>query len=158
MVCWVGSVNKGGGRLWQILCGYHSLLFICISGSCTWFLGRRWGLLAPCALEMYYEASIVVTFPCGPRILAEFGMVAFPLCCNFFLGFPYIFCMGLDARIYIPHLSCGVHKTSFCKNYQLCWFFFRYHCFVIFLLLHIRLAFLLCLQCSAFLCWHVGIV
>ena len=34
-------------------------------------------MLAPCALEMYCEASIVVTFPCGPRILTEFGMVAF---------------------------------------------------------------------------------
>ena len=64
----------------QILCGDHSLLLTCNLGSCTWFLGRRWGLLVPCALEMYSEASIVVTFPCGPRILAEFGMVAFALC------------------------------------------------------------------------------
>ena len=30
------------------------------SGSCTWFLGHRWGLLAPCALEMLSEAPIVV--------------------------------------------------------------------------------------------------
>ena len=62
-----------------VLCFDHSLLLICSSWSCTWFLGRRWGLLAPCALEMYSEASIVVTFPCGPGILAEFGMVAFAL-------------------------------------------------------------------------------
>ena len=34
----------------------------------------------PCALEMYSEAPIVVTFPCDPRIFAEFWMVGFALC------------------------------------------------------------------------------
>ena len=82
VVCWVGSVNKQGlgAIVSQILCGYHSLLFICCSGSCTWFLGRRWGLLAPCSLKIYSEAPIVVTFLCGPKIYAEFWMVAFGLC------------------------------------------------------------------------------
>ena len=75
---------SGGGMLVgsvsQVLCFDHSLLLICSSWSCIWFLGRRCGLLSPCALEMYSEASIVVAFPCGSRILAEFGMVAFALC------------------------------------------------------------------------------
>ena len=72
VVCWVGSVS-------HILCGDRSLLLICSSGSSTWFLGRRWGFLAPCALEMYSEAPIDVTLPCDPRIFAEFGMVALAL-------------------------------------------------------------------------------
>ena len=116
VVCRVGSVNKGGGSVVsQILCFDHSLLLICSSWSCTWFLGLRWGLLAPCALEMYSEASIVVTFPCGP---IEYLAFAWRLCmvlCNFFRGFPYIFCMGLDERIYNPHLSCRVDKPFFVK-------------------------------------------
>ena len=50
VVCWVGSVNKGGGAVVsQILSGDPSLLLICSSWSFTWFLGRRSGLLAPCA-------------------------------------------------------------------------------------------------------------
>ena len=75
-----GVLSRVGAVVSQILCFDHSLLLICSSWSCTWFLRRRWGLLAPCAPEMYSEASIVVTFPCGPRILGEFGMVAFALC------------------------------------------------------------------------------
>ena len=55
VVCSVGSVNKGGGQLLARFCG---------SGSCTWFLGRRRGLLAPCALEMHSEAPIVVLDGC----------------------------------------------------------------------------------------------
>ena len=82
VVYWVGSVNKGGD---------HSLLLICSSGSCTRFLGRRCGLLGPCAFEMYSEASIVVTFPCGPKILAEFWMVAFALCSATSFGGFHIF-------------------------------------------------------------------
>ena len=93
----------------QILCGDYSLLLICSSGSCTWYLSRRWGLLPPCALEMYSEAPIVVTFLCGPRIFAEFWMVDFALCPATYIL--YIFCMGLAARIYIRHLSCRVDKT-----------------------------------------------
>ena len=83
--------------------------------------------------------------------------------------------MGLDARIYIPHLSCRVDKPFFvkitnCVDFlavayvlrseapQLLLFLLNcllalpdefhvhYHHFVIFLLLHVRLAFLLCLQ------------
>ena len=58
-----GVLTRMGAVVWQISCGDHSLLFICGSGSWTWFQGRRWGLLARCALEMYSEAPIVVTFP-----------------------------------------------------------------------------------------------
>ena len=91
VVRWVGSVNKGGAVVGQVLCFDHILLLICSSWSCTWFLGRRWGLLVPCALEMYSKASIVVTFPCGLRILAEFGMVAFALCSAISFGVFHIF-------------------------------------------------------------------
>ena len=80
-----------GAVVSQILCFDHSLLLICSSWSCTWFLGRRCGLLAPCALEMYSEASIVIAFPCGPRILAEFRMVAFALCSATSFGIFLIF-------------------------------------------------------------------
>ena len=55
-----------GAVVSQVLCFDHCLSLICSSWGCTWFLGRRWGVLAPYALEMYSEASIVVTFPCGP--------------------------------------------------------------------------------------------
>ena len=66
------------------------------NGSLT---GRRWGLLVPCALKMYSEASIVVTFP-------------------YISIYSYIFCMGLDARIYIPHLSCRVDKPFLGEKLQ----------------------------------------
>ena len=75
----------------QILCFDHSLLLICSSWSCTWFLGRRWGLLVPYALEMYSEESIIVIFPCGPRILAEFVVVAFAWCSATSFGVFHIF-------------------------------------------------------------------
>ena len=78
-------------RVSQILHFDHSLLLICSSWSCTWFLGSRWGLLVSCALEMYSEASIVVTFPCAHRILAEFGMVAFAWCSATSFGVFHIF-------------------------------------------------------------------
>ena len=53
--------------------------------------GSQVRLLTPCALEMYSEASIVVTFPSGPRILAEFGMVAFAGCSATSFGVFHIF-------------------------------------------------------------------
>ena len=87
-------LTRMGAIVSQILCGDYSLLLICCSGSCNWFLGRRWGLLAPCALEMYSEVPIVVafSFSCGPGILAEFGMVSIALCsATSFAGF-HIFC------------------------------------------------------------------
>ena len=40
---------------------------------------------------MYSEASIVVTFPCLPRIFAEFGMAAFALCSATSFGVFHIF-------------------------------------------------------------------
>ena len=55
-----GVLTRVGAVVSQILYFDQSLLLICSLWSCTWFLGRRWGLLAPCALEMYSEASIVV--------------------------------------------------------------------------------------------------
>ena len=38
-----GELTRVGGVVSQILCGDHNLLLICCSGSCAWFLGRRWG-------------------------------------------------------------------------------------------------------------------
>ena len=86
-----GVITRVGPIVSQILCGDHSLLLICISGNCTWFLGRRWGLHAPCALEMYSGAPIFVTFPCGPRIFAEFWMVDLALCSATYFGVFHIF-------------------------------------------------------------------
>ena len=77
--------------------------------------GSRWGLFAPCALEMYSEASIVITFPCGPRILAEFGMVASAWCSATYFGVSLYFLHGAGCRIYIIHLSCCVDKPFFVK-------------------------------------------
>ena len=95
--------------------------------------------------------------------------------CNFFRGFPYIFCILLDTRIYIPHLPCRVDKTFletfqtvliFLSHFLPCsfWgfsvvaivvsllvgladeFHVHYHYFVIFVLLQVSLAFLRCFQ------------
>ena len=108
-----GVLTRVGGGCRPDFVFDHSLLLICSSWSCTWFLGRRWGLLTPCALEMYSEASSVVTFPCGPRILAVREGSLCMVLCNLFGGFRNIFCMGLDARIYITNLSCRVDKPFF---------------------------------------------
>ena len=89
------------------------------SWSCTWFLGHRWGLLVPCALEMHSEAPIIVTFPCGPRILAEFGMVAFAWCSATSFGVFHV-CSAWAGCKNLHSLSSRVDKPFFCKNYKQC--------------------------------------
>ena len=81
--CWYagwGVLTREGGGCKPDFVWRSWLLLICGSGSCTWFLGRWWGLLAPCYLEIYSEAPIVRTFPCCPRKFAEFWMAAIALC------------------------------------------------------------------------------
>ena len=71
---------------------------------------------------MYSEASIVVTFPCGPRILAEPGMVAFALCSATYFGVFHIFSAWdwMQEFTFSPIMPC--RQDFFCKNYKLCWF------------------------------------
>ena len=105
----------------QILCADHRLLLICSSGSCTWNLCRRWGLLSPCALETYSEAPIVVTFPCGPRIFAEFWMVALALCSATSFGvFHIFFAWGWMQKFTFLTCHAMLTRTFFYKNYKLC--------------------------------------
>ena len=126
------------------------------------------GLRAPCALEMYSKALIVVPFPCGPRM---FGVLDGSLCivlCNFFPGFKYIFCMGLDSRIYIPRLSCMSTRLFFvkitnCIYFSLPWpsfFVLRftgcsYCCFPACWVLLMCFMFVIITLCSLFFCTFV---
>ena len=73
-----------------------------------------------CILQMYSEASIIVTIPCGPRMLAEFGMVAFALYSATFFGVFHIFsALGWMQEFTVSHImSC--RQAFFCKNYKLC--------------------------------------
>ena len=107
-----------GAVVSKVLCFDHILLLICSLWSCIWFLGRRWGLLVPCFLEMYSEAFIVVTFP---RILTEFGMVAFALCSAPSFGVFHIFSAWGWMQEF-TFLTYHAVSTSlfFCKNYKLC--------------------------------------
>ena len=122
-----GVLTMVGVVVSQILCGDHSLLLICVSGNTNCFLCYRWGLLVPCALEKYSEAPVVVTFSCGPRIFAEFWMVAFALCSATSFGVFYIFsawgwmqeftfltCYAVSTRLFFV-------KITMCVDLSLPW-------------------------------------
>ena len=129
-----GVLTMVGVVVSQILCGDHSLLLICVSGNSNCFLCYRWGLLVPCALEKYSEAPVVVTFCCGPRIFAEFWMVAFALCSatsfvvfyifsawGWMQEFTFLTCYAVSTRLFffklqyvLIYLCHGLHSLFLC--------------------------------------------